>query len=395
MNILNIGYLPFKNDTGKAEIIRTNFIIRGLKEKNNNVTTYSYDNNYSKDILENHDYLCNKHFYYLFKNKSNIVLFKFFFFFFINPFTIFYKLLKHAAKYDIILIDRLPFILTLPVLCSLVLRKKKYIIQLNEFIGGTLLPHTYKEKINLFLTKCANLIMLRFASGVIVISSEHKKYYQNYTKKGCKYVIIPMLIEYQDKKPEEDDILKEIITIGYGGTLNSSNGISLLVEAVEELFKKKINTRLVLFGPSLPSYHKQLSENIAKKNLQDKILIFPEKNNTEAIKFIHDTIDILVIPKLNDHRARGYIPSKLGDYLYSGKPVLVSNVGEMSSYIKNNITGYIIEPDDIFSLTSKLEYIIQNYADAQLVGKAGKKISEQFEYRQQVEKLINTMLQLL
>lgn len=395
MDILNIGYLPFKHDTGKAEIIRTNFIVRGLKEKNNNITTYSYDNNYNKDILNNQDYICNKHFYYLFKNKSNIFFFKLIFFFFINPFIIFYKLLKHSVGYDLVLIDRLPFILTLPVLCSLALRKKKYILQLNEFIGGTLSPHTYKEKINFFLTKCANLIMLRFASGVIVISSEHQKYYQNYTKKRCKYVIIPMLIEYQDKKTEEHDVSKEILTIGYGGTLNSSNGISLLVEAVEELFKKKINTRLVLFGPSLPSYHKQLSEYIAKKNLRDKILIFPEKNNTEAIKFIHDSIDILVIPKLNDHRARGYIPSKLGDYLYSGKPVLVSNVGEMSSYIKDNITGYIIEPDDIFSLTSKLKYIIQNYADAKLVGKAGEKISEQFDYRQQVEKLIKTMLQLL
>ena len=395
MDILNIGYLPFKHDTGKAEIIRTNFIVRGLKEKNNNITTYSYDNNYNKDVLNNQDYICNKHFYYLFKNKSNIFFFKLIFFFFINPFIIFYKLLKHSVGYDLVLIDRLPFILTLPVLCSLALRKKKYILQLNEFIGGTLSPHTYKQKINFFLTKCANLIMLRFASGVIVISSEHQKYYQNYTKKRCKYVIIPMLIEYQDKKTEEHDVSKEILTIGYGGTLNSSNGISLLVEAVEELFKKKINTRLVLFGPSLPSYHKQLSEYIAKKNLRDKILIFPEKNNTEAIKFIHDSIDILVIPKLNDHRARGYIPSKLGDYLYSGKPVLVSNVGEMSSYIKDNITGYIIEPDDIFSLTSKLKYIIQNYADAKLVGKAGKKISEQFDYRQQVEKLIKTMLQLL
>ena len=53
MDILNIGYLPFKHDTGKAEIIRTNFIVRGLKEKNNNITTYSYDNNYNKDVLNN------------------------------------------------------------------------------------------------------------------------------------------------------------------------------------------------------------------------------------------------------------------------------------------------------------------------------------------------------
>ena len=63
MDILNIGYLPFKHDTGKAEIIRTNFIVRGLKEKNNNITTYSYDNNYNKDVLNNQDYICNKHFY--------------------------------------------------------------------------------------------------------------------------------------------------------------------------------------------------------------------------------------------------------------------------------------------------------------------------------------------
>ncbi len=388
MKILNIGNLPFNDDLGLAEIIRTNFIIKGLEENNNTVETYSYSNNYNRDILKTDSYKKQTKFYYLFQRKNKLYLFRLIYFFIINPFKLFFKIVQKAPQFDIILLDTLPITFVLPVIIAIYIRHKKYIFQINEFIGGPLLRESFIDKVNFNMIKYSIIFLLKNASGVIVISSEHEKYYRKYTKVDCKFTVIPMLMDFT-KNIQKSNILKnKIITIGYGGTLNISNGINLLINAVEILIKQKVTTRLVLFGPSLPAYRTKLINDVTNKKLEKYIIILPQKTNKDTIEFINNEIDILVIPKLNDYRSRGYIPSKLGDYLYSGKLVVVTNVGEMSFYIKDGENGYIVESDNTELLATKLKYIIQNYETAQKIGIVGRETSKEFDYRKQISKLL-------
>ena len=54
----------------------------------------------------------------------------------------------------------------------------------------------------------------------------------------------------------------------------------------------------------------------------------------------------LLIPLHDDLRSRARFPSKLGEYLAAGRPVVTSRVGEIERFLEDGVTAYIAMPDD-------------------------------------------------
>ena len=80
----------------------------------------------------------------------------------------------------------------------------------------------------------------------------------------------------------------------------------------------------------------------------------------------------------------GGFPTKLGEYLASGKPVIVTNVGEISEYLTDRQNAYIIEPNNIEALYNCFKYIADHYEEAINVGLEGRKLAEGiFNYKSQ------------
>ena len=379
--IMIIGKLPCNSDLGQAEIIRTRFIIRGLEEKGHQLSVFSYYIDKNTPAGKHED--CKTVSYMLsYRRKLR----------FLNPivytFLFFKTVLSQAAHYDCILCDKLPHYYVLPFLLAVKLRRKKYIIQYNEFLKGTSILDTFKKKVYFNIGKFFDLLILKSASVLIVISSEHRKYYQKYTSSKCKHVVISMLMEIAPgtKEPEKKPKDTELV-VGYAGTLNKSNGVELLLSAVSEAIKQNQKVRLTIFGPARQDYRNHLNDCIKKAGLENKITILNPLGNQEAIAFIQDHIDILVIPKLDDDRARGYIPSKLGDYLYSGKPLIVTDVGEMNQYIQHQKNGFIVSSESPEPLTRIISFICENYEISQKIGLEGRLSARQFDYKKQITPL--------
>ncbi|SPY79326.1 glycosyltransferase [Providencia rustigianii] len=118
------------------------------------------------------------------------------------------------------------------------------------------------------------------------------------------------------------------------------------------------------------------------------ISICNAKSNTETISILN-TADILVIPKIEDSRSIGYIPSKLGDFLFTGKPVIATSLGEIPKYIINEESGYLIQPDSEISLANCIEKIILNYTTAKKIGKNGRYLTKHFDYLTQSKNILN------
>lgn len=82
-------------------------------------------------------------------------------------------------------------------------------------------------------------------------------------------------------------------------------------------------------------------------------------------------------------------PSKLAEFLATGKPVISVNVGEVSDYLKDGENSFLIEPGNVAELVNKLEYIFSNYEQAKEVGRKGKLLTaEAFNYSHQAKRII-------
>lgn len=69
-------------------------------------------------------------------------------------------------------------------------------------------------------------------------------------------------------------------------------------------------------------------------------------------------------------------PTKLGEMLMSGTPVVATSVGEAGRFLKHKETAYIVSLDNIEELADTIRYIINNRGQAELVGKNGRELAK-------------------
>ena len=101
---------------------------------------------------------------------------------------------------------------------------------------------------------------------------------------------------------------------------------------------------------------------------------------------------ILVLPRPDSLQAQHGFPTKLGEYLATGNPTLVTSVGEIPDYLTDNLDCYIAAPGNVESLKNKLLEIIEDYPKAKKVGLRGRKIAEiHFNNMNQTKKIIRTI----
>jgi len=89
----------------------------------------------------------------------------------------------------------------------------------------------------------------------------------------------------------------------------------------------------------------------------------------------------LLIPLFNDVRSRARFPTKLGEYLAAGRPVITNRVGEVARYLKDRINAFVCEPGDARLYGQTILKAIQNPVRANQIGLAGRMVAEQsFHY---------------
>ena len=92
--------------------------------------------------------------------------------------------------------------------------------------------------------------------------------------------------------------------------------------------------------------------------------------------------DLLVVSKPDNEQNSGNFPIKIGEYLATGVPIVVTIVGEIPMFITDNQTGFLAIPNSSESFYQKMDEALTDYENAKLVGLNGKTIAKNlFDYR--------------
>ncbi|MEO7835038.1 MAG: glycosyltransferase family 4 protein, partial [Ginsengibacter sp.] len=112
----------------------------------------------------------------------------------------------------------------------------------------------------------------------------------------------------------------------------------------------------------------------------DIISFLGRKTAKEIPKILCDS-DILVLARPDNNQAKAGFPTKLGEYLASGKPVVITDTGEVSRYLSNNISAYLARPDDVKDFAEKILFALSDQ-NASKIGRKGFEIAkENFNYQ--------------
>lgn len=240
----------------------------------------------------------------------------------------------------------------------------------------------------LLLIYKVNEVQTFFYDGVIVISTSLEKYLLRYTK---KIIRIPILCEISNTinfKQLPYDI-SEPFKICFSGTISTrKEGFNLLFEAMQEVNQKK-NVELHMYGFISEGDNKEINQLIEKHNLHGKVfyhgLFNPDDLPLEFLKY-----NLLILPRPSNKQNKYGFSTKLSEYMVSGIPSLVTDVGDNGLFIKDCYNGYIISPGSKAEMTAKINDIIDNYNnDNSIVSNAYLTAQREFDYKLYTQKLIN------
>lgn len=125
--------------------------------------------------------------------------------------------------------------------------------------------------------------------------------------------------------------------------------------------------------------------------LEDKVIFVGKLKKEEVPQFLVNA-DLLLLDRPATKRSEGGFPTKLGEYLATGNPVVVTSVGEIPNYLEDGKSAFLAVPDSIESFKSKILEALSDENKAKQIGLNGKKIAETFfDYNVQA-KIMNEFL---
>jgi len=82
--------------------------------------------------------------------------------------------------------------------------------------------------------------------------------------------------------------------------------------------------------------------------------------------------DTLLVPLSADKTFAGFVPSKLFDFMATGRPVIVSARGEPASLLERAGAGLAIEPEDPHALANGARWLAEHPGEAEDMGRRGR-----------------------
>lgn len=311
-------------------------------------------------------------------------------------FLIIFLKTKNKDHYDVLInttTDIIPSLLYQQI-CKL--KNIKYLLTIDEYPRVVRTSENYSKLFKFIYLK----FFYRMYDGLIIMTNPLIGYFnEKMIRYDCKVIHIPMTVE-----PERFNISinshKKHKYIAYCGNLgqNQKDGVPLLIKAFAEINKRFPEFYLFIIGDAISSQKEQVYDLM--KLTQDlnigSNVIFTGKVHRDKMPEYLCNADILALARPNNIQAQGGFPTKLGEYLATGKPVVVTKVGEIPAYLSHNQNVFFSEPDSVSSFTEQLEFVIENYEFAKKVGLAGKQIANTiFNYTYQGEKLGKYIEQLI
>ncbi len=217
----------------------------------------------------------------------------------------------------------------------------------------------------------------RLFYGFIVISTALEEHIRQLFGPAPPVYRLPMTVDPSrfDEVDESIPTPKEyILYTGFdfnpGPVFNSKDGLLTLISAFAAIADSCPGIKLVIIGENNPLYHEQAE----KLGIKDRVIFTGRRPRSEIIAF-QLKAKVLILPRPWSKQAEGGFSSKLGEYLLTGKPVLMTNVGDGGLYLTHMKEAIFAEPGSEPDLREKINWILENYDDALKIGSAGREVA--------------------
>jgi glycosyltransferase involved in cell wall biosynthesis len=160
--------------------------------------------------------------------------------------------------------------------------------------------------------------------------------------------------------------------VGYVGAL-SLGEVDMLLSAVEKLRTRLPNTRLLAIGVVVAGSSQSFRERVG--NRWGDWITETGRIPFNRMKHYLGVCDTLILPMLNTVSNRARWPSKINDYLASGRPIVATCVGEVELLFSQVPPPGLLTAPDPDALADGLWKVISQPELASELGQAGRRLA--------------------
>lgn len=237
-----------------------------------------------------------------------------------------------------------------------------------------------------------HLELCKELDGLFVISTALRDFYISQGVEPNKVHIINMIVDLNRFVclTKSSDIKCKYIA--YCGTIsNAKDGVDKLIRSFSLVNKRYPNIYLYIIGKSVSDKNNDNYMLAESLDLLDKI-VFTGSLSSEKIPQVLKDAEVCVLNRPDSLQAQCGFPTKLGEYLMSENPVVITNVGDIPMFLKDGETALLASPHDDVEFAEKIIWAIEHPDEAKIIGMKGADVARKyFNAQVEVEKMLNIM----
>ena len=215
------------------------------------------------------------------------------------------------------------------------------------------------------------------ASGAIAISDYLADWINAEAKRrgqDISVATIPILVDMDEFKANaEDETEKQVV---FAGSAAYASTIEFILDAMAHVWEEHPDCNLVITGfQGARSGDCWLEKELAARAVQDKVHLTGYLPRLDLLE-LYGKSSALLIPLFSDVVSISRFPTKIGEYLTSGRPIITNKVGSVPSYFTDGVNAYIAEPGDPSAFGHKVLEALNDKEQSKRIGLSGRETAE-------------------
>lgn len=293
---------------------------------------------------------------------------------------------KKLGTADLIILYTPNFIKILP--CVLVARTCSIpiVLELCE-LGSTARIRGLKERLLQLSGIATEKLLTRFSSAILLIS---RTMAEHLAKRGIRLprdFQLPILVDYKRFKSQSVAAVGTLKGKNYflsSGTLGEKEDSKVIIDAFSRVVKDRRDMFMVFTGGLSAKNRRELMAFARALSVAERVIFTGFLGDDELVWAYQHSV-ALVNCRSKTVFARNGFPTKLGEYLATGRPVITTDIGDVRLFLKDGRNAFFCEAENVETMAVNMAKVLRCEEMAERVGMNGQKVAEkEFDYRKMV-----------
>jgi glycosyltransferase involved in cell wall biosynthesis len=239
----------------------------------------------------------------------------------------------------------------------------------------------------LLLREARRTLAYAALDGIIPISTYLDQYVAASPRPPAS-LLVPLMVDtdlFNGSPPATGSVVRRVL---YCGALGRNDEVERAVRSFAQAADDLPEAELLLVGYGPHDRVAQARDLVHELGLDERVT-FTGDVRREELPVLYASAEVFVLPRRAAVFAVAGLPNKLGEYLASGRPVVVNANGDIPRYLVDGVSAYLVDPTDEAAFAARLRYVLEHRDEAAAVGARGREVAvREFDYRRHGTRLV-------